>query len=117
MRLASTISILAAAAFAPTAVSADEADARTLLKAMSDYMGAQQTISFSYDSTLAVVTGWLATSGAAAFTSDVVEFRPNVKPKAKNTAHTITMPKNIPSTLPVPVEVSMASGASVSCVS
>ncbi len=36
--------------------SADENDARALLKAMSDYMGAQQTISFSFDTTLAIVT-------------------------------------------------------------
>ena len=36
--------------------SADETHARALLKAMSDYMGAQQAISFSYDSTLAIVT-------------------------------------------------------------
>ena len=42
------------AAFSPA--SADENDARSLLKAMSDYMGAQQAISFGYDSSLAVVT-------------------------------------------------------------
>jgi len=35
---------------------ADEADAKRLLKAMSDYLAAQKTISFSYDSTLEVVT-------------------------------------------------------------
>jgi len=39
-----------------SAASADENDARALLKAMSDYMGAQQAISFAYDSSLAVVT-------------------------------------------------------------
>jgi hypothetical protein len=49
--------------------SADEGDARALLKAMSDYMGAQQAISFSFDTTLAVVTSDLqkldfASSGA-----------------------------------------------------
>src|SRR5690349_18503295 len=39
-----------------SAASADEKDARALLKAMSDYMGAQQAISFAFDSSLAVVT-------------------------------------------------------------
>jgi hypothetical protein len=51
-----------------TSVSADEADAKRLLKAMSDYMAAQQAISFEYDATLEVVTKdeqklALATSG------------------------------------------------------
>jgi hypothetical protein len=35
---------------------ADEADARRLLKSMSDYLAAQQAISFGYDATLEVVT-------------------------------------------------------------
>ena len=35
---------------------ADEANARSLFKAMSDYMAAQSAISFDYDSTLEVVT-------------------------------------------------------------
>jgi hypothetical protein len=39
-----------------TGASADEADAKRLLKAMSDYLAAQQTLSFSYDATLEVVT-------------------------------------------------------------
>lgn len=38
------------------AARADEADARRLLKAMSDYMAAQRVISFGYDTTLEVVT-------------------------------------------------------------
>ncbi len=38
------------------AVSADEADAKRLLKAMSDYMAAQKALSFEYDATLEVVT-------------------------------------------------------------
>ncbi len=38
------------------AVSADEADAKRLLKAMSDYMAAQNALSFGYDATLEVVT-------------------------------------------------------------
>jgi hypothetical protein len=37
-------------------VSADEADAKRLLKAMSDYLAAQQAISFEYDATLEVIT-------------------------------------------------------------
>jgi hypothetical protein len=37
-------------------VRADEADAKRLLKAMSDYLAAQKTLSFAYDATLEVVT-------------------------------------------------------------
>ena len=37
-------------------VSADEADAKRLLKAMSDYLAAQKALSFEYDATLEVVT-------------------------------------------------------------
>lgn len=52
--------ILAMAAMAGTtsfsAAHADEAQAKTLFKAMSDYLAAQQAISFAYDSTLEVVT-------------------------------------------------------------
>src|SRR5262245_20892102 len=36
--------------------SAAEADARNLLKAMSDYMAAQKAISFQYDTILEIVT-------------------------------------------------------------
>jgi hypothetical protein len=48
---------------------ADEADAKRLLKAMSDYMAAQKSISFSFDTNLEVVTKdhqrlLLASSGA-----------------------------------------------------
>jgi hypothetical protein len=39
-----------------TGARADEADARRLLKAMSDYLAAQKTLSFAYDATLEVVT-------------------------------------------------------------
>ena len=42
-------------ATSPGAV-ADEAQARRLLKAMTDYVGAQQAIAFDYDATLEVVT-------------------------------------------------------------
>ena len=38
------------------AVSADEADAKRLLKSMSDYLAAQKALSFDYDATLEVVT-------------------------------------------------------------
>ncbi len=49
---------------------ADEADAKKLFKAMSDYMAAQKVISFSYDATLEIVTSdlqklALASSGKA----------------------------------------------------
>ena len=39
-----------------TAASADEADAKGLLKAMSDYLAAQKTISMSYDTSFEVVS-------------------------------------------------------------
>ncbi len=39
-----------------TGVSADEADAKRILKAMSDYMAAQKSLSFEFDATLEVVT-------------------------------------------------------------
>ena len=54
---------------APSGASADEADAKSRLKAMSDYMAAQKAISFGFDATLEVVTKdaqklALASSGA-----------------------------------------------------
>ncbi len=54
-----------------TAVSADEADAKRILEAMSDYMGAQKSLSFAFDATLEVVTSddqklALASSGTVA---------------------------------------------------
>lgn len=39
-----------------TVAIADEADAERILKSMSDYIAAQQTLSFDYDATLEVVT-------------------------------------------------------------
>lgn len=53
----------------PSGARADEADAKKLLKAMSDYMGSQKAISFGFDATLEVVTKdeqklALASSGA-----------------------------------------------------
>ena len=41
---------------AVTAARADEAAAKSLLKAMSDYMAAQKAVAFSYDSNLEIVT-------------------------------------------------------------
>ena len=47
---------VAAAGMASMSVArADEAQARSLLKAMSDYLGAQKTISFEYDTNLDIV--------------------------------------------------------------
>jgi outer membrane protein OmpA-like peptidoglycan-associated protein len=40
----------------PSGASADEGTARSLLKAMSDYMGTQTAISFSFDTNLEIVT-------------------------------------------------------------
>jgi hypothetical protein len=48
---------VAAAGVASVSVArADEAQAKSLLKAMSDYLGAQKAISFDYDTTLEIVT-------------------------------------------------------------
>ncbi len=47
---------LASAVFLSPPAHADEADARNLLKAMSDYMGSQSSISFAYDTDVEVVT-------------------------------------------------------------
>ena len=71
MRSARTwLFVLAIAAMAGTmsisTVRADDAQAKNLFKAMSDYLAAQQAISFDFDSTLEVVTdqdqkwGWQA---------------------------------------------------------
>jgi hypothetical protein len=71
----SVVSIAAAALFvmvglgASPGARADEADAKRLLKAMSDYLAAQKTISFGFDATLEVITKddqklALASSGA-----------------------------------------------------
>jgi hypothetical protein len=53
----------------PSGAGADEADAKKLLKAMSDYMAEQKAISFGFDATLEVITKdnqklALASSGA-----------------------------------------------------
>jgi len=41
---------------APSGASAGEADAKSLLKAMSDYLAAQEALSFAYDATLEIAT-------------------------------------------------------------
>ena len=41
---------------APSMVIADEADAKRLLKAMSDHLAAQKALSFEYDASLEIVT-------------------------------------------------------------
>jgi hypothetical protein len=48
--------LLLCAVFGHTAAHADEADAKRLLKAMSDYMTAQKAISFDFDSNLDIVS-------------------------------------------------------------
>jgi hypothetical protein len=47
---------LAMSLAAATPASADETEAKALLKAMSDYLAAQQAISFSYDSNFEVIS-------------------------------------------------------------
>jgi hypothetical protein len=48
--------VLLCAVLAPLAAHADDADARRLLKAMSDYMGAQKALAFQFDSSLDIVS-------------------------------------------------------------
>lgn len=57
--MASTTMIAAAPA------AADEASAKALFKAMSDYMAAQEAISFSYDANLEIVTADMLKAGLA----------------------------------------------------
>lgn len=54
--LSSVALALALASIAPSATRAEEADAKRLVKAMSDYLTAQKAISFAYDTNLEVVT-------------------------------------------------------------
>ncbi|UXN66417.1 DUF2092 domain-containing protein (plasmid) [Phyllobacterium sp. A18/5-2] len=54
--LSSAVLALIIASGTPTGASAGEAEAKTILKAMSDYLAAQKTISFKYDTNLEVVT-------------------------------------------------------------
>ena len=53
---ASVAAVLALASVSFSAARADEAQARSLFKAMTDYMAAQKAISFDYDSNLEVVS-------------------------------------------------------------
>ncbi|TDI60692.1 MAG: DUF2092 domain-containing protein [Alphaproteobacteria bacterium] len=55
-RLWSAIVTLVAVVAAPLGANADEADAKRLLKAMSDYMESQDKISFEFDAVLEVIT-------------------------------------------------------------
>jgi hypothetical protein len=48
--------MVATTAITPTAATAGEAEAKALLKAMTEYVVAQKTISFDYDVSLQVVT-------------------------------------------------------------
>lgn len=56
MQCAKAWVIILVAALAGTAAHADEADAKRLLKAMSDYLAAQKAISFDFDSNLEIVS-------------------------------------------------------------
>ncbi len=64
------IALSAAAGFTATSATADEAHARKLFEAMSEYMTSQNAISFTYNSNLEVVTdelqkiGFASTGGA-----------------------------------------------------
>jgi hypothetical protein len=53
---ATVLAVAAAGIVSMSAARADEAQAKSLLKAMSDYLAAQKTISFEYDSNLEIVT-------------------------------------------------------------
>jgi hypothetical protein len=53
---ASTVALILTIGLGASTVKADEAAAKTMLKAMSDYLAAQTTISFGYDTNLEVVT-------------------------------------------------------------
>lgn len=55
-KLAAGAVVVAVGFVAPFTAAADEADAKRLLKAMSDYLAAQDMISFDFDATLEVVT-------------------------------------------------------------
>lgn len=71
-RSGALLATVAVAAALATPAASDEADARRLLMAMSDYVAAQTEIAFSYDSNLDVVTSdglkiGLASSGTAVF--------------------------------------------------
>lgn len=65
--------VLAAAVSHAAGAYADESDARNILQAMSDYMGAQTAISFDYDAALDVVTEEQQTLSIASSGSGAME--------------------------------------------
>src|SRR5690349_24532816 len=70
---ASAAALVLMIGFGAPAARADEADAKDMLKAMSDYLAAQKTISFGYDTNFEAVTKdhqkfLLASSGAVDLT-------------------------------------------------
>jgi len=72
LRIPLTLGIAALLALGWATAGADEADAKRLLKAMSDYVATQESFSFNYDSMLDVVTTdgqviGLASSGSLTF--------------------------------------------------
>lgn len=56
LRTVITVGVASVLVLGSTSASADETDAKRLLKAMSDYMAAQTAFSFEYDAVLDVVT-------------------------------------------------------------
>jgi hypothetical protein len=68
--------MLLCAALLPVAARADEADAKRLLKAMSDYLAGQKAIAFDFDSNLDIVTTQQQKITLAA-SGNVVLNRPN----------------------------------------
>lgn len=66
------ITIVASFISTVSPASADDSEARTLFKSMSDFLGSQQTLSVSYDATLEILTAemmkvGLASSGSISF--------------------------------------------------
>ena len=55
-KLSGPAAILVLGLIAPAETLADEADARSILKSMSDYVASQDAISFGFDANLEVVT-------------------------------------------------------------
>jgi hypothetical protein len=56
VRISATALALVVSLGTPSGARADEADAKKLLKAMSDYMTTQKAISFGFDATLEIIT-------------------------------------------------------------
>ena len=64
--LASVLAVAVAGMASISIARADEAQAKSLLKAMSDYLAAQKAISFDYDSNLEIVSTQQQKIGLAA---------------------------------------------------